>query len=236
METTMNNLSRVNQNYDGPDTLSDAKKIELPEISTNLFNQSDLAFKRAMDLCGALIFFIFIGFWLFPIIAILIKLDSPGPVFFKQKREGLNNDVFKCYKFRSMVQNEDADSKQATKGDPRVTKIGRILRKTSIDELPQIINVLKGEMSLVGPRPHPINLNRKCAEEINGFMNRHWVKPGITGLAQAKGYRGETQTFHSMYFRYKLDMHYIKSWSIGFDVKIILMTVKSLITNNDNAY
>lgn len=200
------------------------------------FNWFNLSIKRFIDLCGAFIFMALIGFWLFPIIALLIKLESPGPVFFRQKREGINNSVFRCYKFRSMVVNMEADTKQATKNDPRITKVGRFIRKTSLDELPQILNVVYGNMSLVGPRPHPLKLNERGADEIDGFRKRHLVKPGITGLAQAKGYRGETQTYHQMYFRYKLDVHYIKTWSPLMDLKIIGMTINSMIFDNDNAY
>ena len=205
------------------------------QVSTDL-TPPNLLIKRALDVVVVSLFFLFVGIWLFPLIAILIKLETKGPVFFLQKREGINNRIFLCYKFRSMVVNSEADTKQATKNDPRVTRVGKFLRKSSLDELPQLINVLKGEMSLVGPRPHPIQLNQKCASEIDGFMDRHLVKPGITGLAQAKGYRGETQTFYQMYFRYKLDMHYIKNWSPALDLKIIGMTVYSILFDNENAY
>ncbi len=200
------------------------------------FNWFNLTIKRIIDVVGSLTFLMLIGWWLFPLVAILIRLETPGPVFFKQTREGIYNSRFRCYKFRSMVVNREADSKQATKDDPRITKVGRFIRKTSIDELPQILNVLYGNMSLVGPRPHPIHLNEQSAEKIPGFRNRHLVKPGITGLAQAKGYRGETQTFHQMYFRYKLDLHYIKTWNPFVDLKIIAMTANSIISDNENAY
>jgi len=219
--------------YSGPSKIvweSNEKRI------SDKLNWPNLAIKRAIDLLGALLFMVFIGIWLFPLVAILIKLESKGPVFFKQEREGIYNSRFTCYKFRSMVVNNEADTKQATKNDPRVTKVGRFIRKTSIDELPQIINVIYGNMSLVGPRPHPISLNQRSEEEIPGFKNRHLVKPGITGLAQAKGYRGETQTYHQMYFRYKLDMHYIKTWTPLLDLKIIALTVNSMISDNENAY
>ncbi|EAZ82540.1 sugar transferase [Algoriphagus machipongonensis] len=200
------------------------------------YNWFNISLKRAIDLVGCFIFMAFIGFWLFPIIAILIKLESPGPVFFRQERNGIFNSKFKCYKFRSMVVNKEADLKQATKDDPRITRLGKILRKTSIDELPQILNVIYGNMSLVGPRPQRIILNKKSAKEIPGFYNRHLVKPGITGLAQAKGYRGETQISNTMYFRYKLDMYYIKTWNPLLDLKIIWMTFVSILTDNENAH
>lgn len=205
-------------------------------LVSNHFNWKNLSMKRVIDLTGALGFMILFGWWLFPIVALLIKLDSKGPVFFKQTREGINNSKFHCYKFRSMVVNKEADTKQATKNDPRITRVGRILRKTSIDELPQILNVLYGNMSLVGPRPQIIAQNDSYSREIEGFRNRHLVKPGITGLAQARGYRGETQLPNSMYFRFKLDMYYIKNWNPVFDIKIMLMTIKSILTDNGNAY
>ncbi|UZD23860.1 sugar transferase [Algoriphagus halophytocola] len=220
-------------NYD----LSENYKKQEPElIFSKHFNWYNLTLKRLIDLIGAFLFMVLIGFWLFPLVAILIKIESPGPVFFKQTREGIYNSRFRCYKFRSMVVNNESDTKQATKNDPRITKVGKFIRKTSIDELPQILNVIYGNMSLVGPRPHPVKLNEMSAAEIVGFRNRHLVKPGITGLAQAKGYRGETQTFHSMYFRYKLDVHYIKSWSLWLDLKIIAMTASSILFDNENAY
>ncbi|SHO59426.1 sugar transferase [Algoriphagus zhangzhouensis] len=200
------------------------------------FNWQNLTIKRAVDLGLSLGYMILVGSWLFPIIAILIKLDSKGPVFFKQSREGLNNTTFNCYKFRTMVVNKDADIKQATRNDPRITRVGKILRKTSLDELPQLLNVIYGNMSLVGPRPQILKQNDEYAEKIEGFKNRHLVKPGLTGLAQAKGYRGETQVPNSMYFRYKLDMYYIKNWDPYFDIKIIGMTIKSIFTDNGNAH
>lgn len=215
---------------------ADTPTHEIDFKMSHHFNWVNLTIKRIIDVLGSLIFMVLIGWWLFPLVAILIRLETPGPVFFKQTREGIYNSTFRCYKFRSMVVNNEADSKQASKDDPRITKVGRFIRKTSIDELPQILNVIYGNMSLVGPRPHPIKLNERSAEEIPGFSNRHLVKPGITGLAQAKGYRGETQTFHSMYFRYKLDVHYIKSWTPWLDLKIIAMTANSILFDNENAY
>jgi putative colanic acid biosynthesis UDP-glucose lipid carrier transferase len=206
------------------------------DIISNKMNWLNLSIKRFIDLFCAIGFMLVIGWWLFPIIAILIKLDSSGPVFFKQEREGIYNSRFRCYKFRSMVRNKDADLKMATKNDPRITKLGKILRKTSLDELPQILNVIYGNMSLVGPRPHILVQNNAHALEIEGYKNRHLVKPGITGLAQSKGYRGETNESNSIYFRYKLDMYYIKTWSPLLDLKIIWMTAKAIITGHENAH
>lgn len=135
-----------------------------------------------------------------------------------------------------MTANKDADVRQATKNDERITEVGRFLRATSIDELPQIINVIRGEMSIVGPRPHAVPMNEVFAQEIDNFMFRHAVKPGITGLAQAKGYRGETKDFHDIHARYKLDMFYVKNWCLFFDSKIIISTFHALCFKNERAY
>ena len=205
-------------------------------IVSRKLNWYNLTFKRLIDLCGAFCFMVLFGWWLFPIIAILIKLDSKGPIFFSQPREGLDNRKFNCYKFRSMIVNKEAHTKQATKDDPRITRVGRVLRKTSLDELPQLFNVIYGNMSLVGPRPQIPAQNEMYSKEIEGFRKRHYVKPGLTGLAQAKGYRGETQVPNTMYFRYKLDMYYIKNWHPLLDIKIMLLTIKSILTDNSNAY
>ncbi|MBS1486816.1 MAG: undecaprenyl-phosphate glucose phosphotransferase [Bacteroidetes bacterium] len=192
--------------------------------------------KRIFDVLFSVIFFITIGWWLFALIAILIKLNSQGPVFFKQKRAGQNNTPFTCYKFRTMHVNDQADSVQATKHDPRVTRIGAFLRKTSLDELPQFINVIAGDMSVVGPRPHPLLLNERFVSRINKFMVRHSVKPGITGLAQVKGYRGETQLLHDMKGRFRFDVFYIENWSFVFDLKIIFKTVVNILDGSEKAY
>jgi putative colanic acid biosynthesis UDP-glucose lipid carrier transferase len=192
--------------------------------------------KRVLDLFVATATLVLVMSWLFPLLAILIKIDSKGPILFKQLRHGLENKPFYCYKFRTMVSNNEADIKQATVNDSRITKIGRVLRASSIDELPQIFNVLKGEMAIVGPRPHTMPMNLEFAKSIDNFMDRHAVKPGITGLAQAKGFRGEIKNFNDIYSRYKLDVFYVQKWCLIFDLKIILDTVRSLIFKNENAY
>ncbi|WP_051316167.1 sugar transferase [Algoriphagus vanfongensis] len=216
------------------------KNLRDQDLNESLFsdkyNWKNLTIKRMTDLFLSFFFMLVFGWWLFPLIAIAIKLDSKGPVFFRQPREGINNTTFHCYKFRTMVVNKDANLKQATRNDPRITKVGRILRKTSLDELPQLLNVIYGNMSCVGPRPHIHVQNDQCAKQIEGYKNRHLMKPGITGLAQAKGYRGETEINNGMYFRYKLDMYYIKNWSPVFDLKIIGMTIVSVLTDNENAH
>ncbi|MCK5208482.1 MAG: sugar transferase, partial [Cyclobacteriaceae bacterium] len=137
-----------------------------------------------------------------------MKLDSKGPAVFKQLRSGINNEPFTCYKFRTMEVNEDSDNLQATKTDSRITKFGSLLRKTNIDEIPQFLNVLKGEMSVVGPRPHMLKHTEAFSKRVDKFMLRHYVKPGITGLAQTKGFRGETNTFYKLKNRIKLDRFY----------------------------
>ena len=174
--------------------------------------------------------------WLIPIIGLLIKLESKGPIFFKQKRNGINYEPFFCYKFRSMRPNHLADIKQVSKNDSRVTKIGKFLRQTSLDELPQFINVFLGEMSVVGPRPHMIKENERFLKRIDKFMGRHYVKPGITGLAQVKGYRGEVKTDDDIINRVKYDLFYIENWSLWLDIKIILFTVFQVFKGDENAY
>jgi exopolysaccharide biosynthesis polyprenyl glycosylphosphotransferase len=161
-------------------------------------------------------------------VAIAIKLDSPGPSWFWQTRHGYNNRAIRVLKFRTMTLTEDGHAfTQATNGDPRVTRIGRFLRRTNVDELPQLFNVLMGDMSLVGPRPHPIALNKMFEERILPFSRRHNVKPGITGWAQVRGYRGQTDTFEKMQRRFEHDLYYIDNWSFMLDMKIILMTLFS---------
>ncbi|MEO1051321.1 MAG: undecaprenyl-phosphate glucose phosphotransferase [Bacteroidota bacterium] len=205
--------------------------------STPLDEKKNQIIKRAFDIAfsGAVILLIFS--WFMPLMALIIKVDSRGPVFYKQKRAGKDNKPFTCWKFRSMrVTEETSEFKQAMKNDPRITKLGAFIRKTSIDELPQFFNVFIGHMSLIGPRPHPIKLNEEFSPKIDKFMARHFVKPGITGLAQAKGYRGETQTVDVMKNRVKLDRFYIENWSLFLDIKIILLTISTLIKGDENAY
>ncbi len=238
-----NNLIKVNlisqfsrlSNYN----LSIEQFGSIPIINVNSIPLDSVAnrfIKRAFDLVFSGIFIVLILSWLIPIIGLLIKMESKGPIFFKQKRHGKDNNFFLCWKFRTMTYEKNAEFKQATKNDNRITKMGAILRKTSIDELPQFINVFLGDMSVVGPRPHPIKLNEEFQPKIDRFWQRHAVKPGITGLAQAKGFRGETAELSDMSGRVKLDRFYVKNWSLILDFKIILLTALSIIKGDQNAY
>jgi putative colanic acid biosynthesis UDP-glucose lipid carrier transferase len=161
--------------------------------------------------------------------AIAVKLSSPGPLIYRQKRHGFNGEEITIFKFRSMTVHEDTEVKQAQKGDTRITKVGSFLRRSSIDELPQLFNVLQGSMSLVGPRPHAIAHNDYYSEKINKYMARHRIKPGITGLAQISGCRGETETVDKMADRVRFDMEYINNWSLWGDIKILIKTPLSLL-------
>jgi Undecaprenyl-phosphate glucose phosphotransferase len=187
-------------------------------------------FKRVVDILIAGLFLILIASWLFPLIAIISRLDSKGPTFFKQKRTGLNGHEFNCLKFRTMKVNENADKLQAEKGDSRITSFGALLRSTSLDELPQFINVLLGQMSLVGPRPHMCKHTEEYSELIRPFAYRHWVKPGITGLAQIKGFRGETKNIRRMEHRVRMDLFYIQNWSGWLDTKIFFQSAWTFFT------
>ncbi|WP_299231559.1 undecaprenyl-phosphate glucose phosphotransferase [uncultured Bacteroides sp.] len=197
---------------------------------------SNKIMKRTMDLVISTIFLC----TLFPIILIIVtvitKITMPGPVFFKQKRNGLDDVEFYCLKFRSMKVNADADRVQATKNDPRKTKWGNIMRKTNIDELPQFINVFMGDMSLVGPRPHMVKHTEEYSKLIDKYMVRHWVKPGITGWSQVTGFRGETKELKDMENRIKGDIWYIEHWSIWLDLYIMYKTVANMIGGEKNAY
>ena len=197
--------------------------------------------KRTFDIFFAMVFFIFFGIWLMPLIIILIKLTSKGSAIFKQERWGLNNQKITCYKFRTMYRestdtNKRGEYQQAFKGDPRVTRIGKILRSTNFDELPQFWNVLIGNMSVVGPRPHPSPLNVESMHTIENYMLRHIVLPGITGYAQVNGCRGETKTIEDMQKRVDFDLFYIHRWNFWMDCQIIIQTIINFIRGNQDAY
>lgn len=192
--------------------------------------------KRVFDIVFSLLVIFFIFPWLFPIVALLITLESRGPIFFIQKRTGYWNKPFNCIKFRTMKVNSRSDQQQATKEDARITKWGAFLRKTNIDELPQFFNVLKGDMSVVGPRPHMLKHTEDYSKLIDKFMIRHEVKPGITGWAQVKGWRGPTEVLYKMAKRVEYDVDYIENWSFWFDCKCILLTVYNIFKGEKNAF
>jgi putative colanic acid biosysnthesis UDP-glucose lipid carrier transferase len=202
---------------------------------TMLHDPITKAFKRGFDIFFSVFVIVFVLSWLVPLLGLLIKLESRGPVFFLQGRPGLDEKEFFCYKFRSMKINPMTEQ-EASKNDPRVTRIGRFMRKTSIDELPQFFNVLKGDMSVVGPRPHLWSQNKKYASRIKKYMVRLYVRPGITGLAQVKGYRGEIETDEDMINRIKYDVFYIENWSFAMDIKIIVQTVVNIFKGEEKAY
>jgi putative colanic acid biosynthesis UDP-glucose lipid carrier transferase len=192
--------------------------------------------KRAFDLIISSLVIIFILSWLYPLMALLIKLESKGPVLFKQLRSGRNDQPFFCYKFRSMRQNEESNHLQASKGDPRVTKLGQFMRKTSLDEFPQFLNVFLGNMSVVGPRPHMLKHTEEYRTLIDKFMVRHFSKPGITGWAQVSGLRGETKETGDMERRVDHDIYYIENWSLMWDIRIIFLTVINVMRGEENAF
>lgn len=192
--------------------------------------------KRSIDVVLSTILFFIVFTWLFPLLGILIKLGSKGPVFYIQKRSGIGNEVIRCIKFRTMIANNPQPEAQATRNDNRITGIGRWLRKTSLDELPQFLNVLKGDMSIVGPRPHMLIHTQKYAQKVEAFLVRHSVKPGITGLAQVKGYRGEIKGDEDLEKRVYYDVLYLENWNLMTDVKIMLHTGWKLLVGDEQAY
>nr|WP_314895791.1 undecaprenyl-phosphate glucose phosphotransferase [uncultured Flavobacterium sp.] len=204
------------------------KKTMLHEPATKVF-------KRFFDVIFSIIIIVFLLSWLIPLVAILIKLESRGPVFFKQGRPGIDENEFFCYKLRSMKINKITET-EASKNDPRVTRIGKFMRKTSMDEMPQFLNVLLGDMSVVGPRPHLWAQNKVYGNKVKKYMVRHYVKPGITGLAQVKGFRGEIETEGDMINRIKFDVFYIENWSLILDLKIIFQTIINILKGEEKAY
>ncbi|MDE5812494.1 MAG: exopolysaccharide biosynthesis polyprenyl glycosylphosphotransferase, partial [Muribaculaceae bacterium] len=201
-----------------------------------LQNPVNRFFKRAFDIFFSAGVILTFGLPILIPVAIAIKLSSPGPVFFKQKRTGYRGRDFNCYKFRTMKINNESDSRAATKDDERKTRVGDFLRRTSIDELPQFWNVLMGDMSVVGPRPHMVSFTKQYRQVIGEYMVRLLIKPGITGWAQANGYRGNTDKLWKMEKRVESDIWYIENWSFRLDLKIILMTVIDIIKGDENAY
>lgn len=200
-----------------------------------LSNLGNRFIKRTFDILFSFIVLIPIAL-LTPLFAFLIKRQSPGPVFFAQERTGIGGKTFRCYKFRSMHVNADADVRQATHDDPRKFPFGEFMRRTNLDELPQFFNVLKGDMSIVGPRPHMLYHTDYYGERMKQYMARHFVRPGITGWSQVTGFRGETQTDAQMEGRVKGDIWYMEHWTFWLDIRIIMKTVRSVFVNDENAY
>ena len=227
-----NKLYSKNQNiefYDDTLVVLNVKKLPF-EFSENYI------IKRFFDIIFSIIVCLFILTWLIPILWVFVKIESKGPLIFSQKREGLDGRKFVCYKFRSMKLNTMSDKVHAVENDIRVTRIGSFIRKTSIDELPQFLNVIKGDMSVVGPRPHLPSLSSEYQKDVDDYFKRHAVKPGITGLAQVSGYRGEIKKRSDIKNRVRLDIFYIENWSFLLDIKIILMTVFNVFKGEENAY
>ncbi len=191
--------------------------------------------KRSFDFIFSLCVILLIFPWLFPILIAMVKFSSRGPVFFKQKRSGENNKTFICWKFRSMKMNSKSDEEQASKCDPRITKTGKFFRKSNLDELPQFFNVLMGQMSIVGPRPHMLRHTEEYSAQIKNYLARHFVRPGITGWAQVNGYRGETKELEQMEKRVEFDIWYIENWSLFLDLKIIVKTGLNMFKGEENA-
>ncbi|MCL4135655.1 UNVERIFIED_CONTAM: hypothetical protein GTU68_009285 [Idotea baltica] len=194
--------------------------------------------KRSFDVIFSLFVIVFILSWLSIVLFILIKLESKGPLFYRHKRNGIDYKEFDCYKYRSLKTTEEVKGTYVKQEDPRLTKIGKFLRKTNMDELPQFINVLKGEMSVVGPRPHMLSYTDAYSKKIDkyNFIFRHHIKPGITGLAQVSGFRGEVEKDKDIINRIKYDNFYIENWSILLDIKIIFQTIINIIKGEEKAY
>jgi putative colanic acid biosynthesis UDP-glucose lipid carrier transferase len=200
-----------------------------------LQNPMNKMVKRCMDIALSIVFLIPTAI-IFPFVYVIIKIQSPGPLFFRQERTGLDGKNFKMVKFRSMHVNKDADKIQATKDDPRKYPFGNFMRKANIDELPQFWNVLMGDMSIVGPRPHMLAHTQMYSELIDKYMVRHFVKPGITGWAQVTGFRGETKELWQMEGRVQRDIWYIENWTVWLDIRIIWLTFKTFFVHDKNAY
>ncbi len=214
--------------------LCDDPTIFVPKPAPLLLKHNR-AFKRAFDIVFCLLVLIFIFPWLVPILALLIRLESKGPVFFTQARTGFRNRTFHMFKFRTMTVNADCHSKQAVRGDRRITRLGTFLRKYSFDEIPQFINVLQGHMSVVGPRPHMLKHTEYYSKIIDNYVARHEVKPGITGWAQINGLRGPTETIHKMGKRVEHDLWYIDNWSFLLDLKCVGNTIMNMWRGEKNA-
>lgn len=238
-----NNLKKLKIIPDNKEIFTRAMTIELYD-NIPVLNLRELPLertsaqftKRLFDIFFALIVIIFILTWLCPLLFVIMRFESGEPLFFKQRRHGVNKKVFWCYKFRSMKTTKDANTKMMTKNDKRVTKLGKLLRRTSIDELPQFYNVLLGDMSVVGPRPHMELHTEQFQTSVDKYLVRHFVKPGITGLAQIRGYRGEIMEQADIINRTRLDIFYVEKWSLFLDIKIIVKTVLNAVRGEEKAY
>ena len=224
----------VEENLNLQPVFIDDIEVMTPYISP-LDDSLNRFLKRLFDIITSIVALVFTAL-LFPFVCIIIKIQSPGPVFFRQRRTGLAGHEFYCYKFRSMHVNADSDSRQATKDDPRKFPFGNFIRKTNIDELPQFWNVLCGDMSIVGPRPHMLSHTEQYSHLIGEYMVRHFVKPGVTGWAQVTGFRGETSELWQMEGRVERDIWYIQHWTFWLDIRIIWMTIKTIFHRDANAY
>lgn len=210
--------------------------LSIPEVALN--NEFNKFIKRGFDVLFSLLIIVFILSWLTIVLFVILKLESKGPLFYKHKRNGINYKEFDCYKFRSLKTTQEVKGTYVKQNDSRVTKIGSFLRKTSLDELPQFVNVLLGDMSVVGPRPHMLSYTEEYSKKIDkyNFIFRHHIKPGITGLAQTKGYRGEIETDTDLINRVKYDIFYIENWSLLLDLKIIFNTLFNIFKGEEKAY
>lgn len=238
-----NNLIRLKLVPDNKEIFTRAMDVELFETVPVLnLRKSPLEInyakygKRAFDLIFSLFVIVFILSWLIPILYFISRLESNSPLFFKQLRHGYNKKSFYCYKFRSMLSNTEENKQMCTKNDPRITRLGRVLRKTSIDELPQFFNVFKGEMSVVGPRPHMEAHTLEFSANVDKYVVRHFAKPGITGLAQIKGYRGEITRKSDIINRTRFDIFYLEKWNVLLDLRIILITIYKAFQGEENAF
>jgi putative colanic acid biosynthesis UDP-glucose lipid carrier transferase len=200
----------------------------IPRLPLHIHKRGNRLRKRAVDLLVSSVLIITVLSWLLPLMAILILLDSPGPVFFLQKRRKRDQGLFTCIKLRTMIVNAEADTKSASKGDHRITRAGKCLRHTHLDELPQLFNVWRGDMSLIGPRPYMLSDDHHWKQLLPSYDQRGSVKPGITGLAQSWGYFGAAEDTEALHKRLRLDILYVEQWSIGMDIRILLRTLRFL--------
>ncbi|CAM1360231.1 putative glycosyltransferase [Tenacibaculum xiamenense] len=225
----LSNKNTVSEYYGDSMRVLKVKKMPFELIESKIV-------KRVFDIVFSIFVCVFILSWLYPLLFLLIKIESRGPAIFKQTREGLHGGEFVCYKFRSMYVNGSSDERQTKENDNRVTYVGAILRRTSLDEFPQFLNVLFGSMSVVGPRPHMNTQSDKFTVEVTNYIKRKEVKPGITGLAQVSGYRGEVKEKRDIENRVRMDIFYIENWSLALDLKIIVKTVFNIFKGEEKAY